>query len=361
MPRGFLVKRNKKSSPVSYRVRTEEKADYRHLRDVHPPSPAVPAAGQGDPRVQAAAPRRGGPEPRNDGLARDKVRDANPGPGPGPGRGAFHAEPPLADGDISRRASAPHSPAPPGGAEQPVHPFSDRCLDSPASGESFPVGASLNPRERLLLHPPFSAVRAPADGAAAHLFSPAGKKPGEADWESEENTGSKRGGGGGGGESPPGAVQHLDSSGESPVSPGLSAADGGELFQCCYCSKRFRRQAYLKRHLTAHQAARRTVSPCLPFPCQLCGAPLPSAEVRDKHLVWHAVGRGEAALLGPGAGDRCAEGDPSGGEQAAQIYPCKHCPSTFVSSPGLTRHINKCHPSENRQVLLLQIPLRPGC
>uniref|UniRef100_A0A4W3H0K6 INSM transcriptional repressor 2 n=1 Tax=Callorhinchus milii TaxID=7868 RepID=A0A4W3H0K6_CALMI len=338
MPRGFLVKRNKKSSPVSYRVRTEEKADYRHLRDVHPPSPAVPAAGQGDPRVQAAAPRRGGPEPRNDGLA------------------------------------APHSPAPPGGAEQPVHPFSDRCLDSPASGESFPVGASLNPRERLLLHPPFSAVSSSSQrGAAAEQSqrkskSPAtaatitaGKKPGEADWESEENTGSKRGGGGGGGESPPGAVQHLDSSGESPVSPGLSAADGGELFQCCYCSKRFRRQAYLKRHLTAHQAARRTVSPCLPFPCQLCGAPLPSAEVRDKHLVWHAVGRGEAALLGPGAGDRCAEGDPSGGEQAAQIYPCKHCPSTFVSSPGLTRHINKCHPSENRQVLLLQIPLRPGC
>uniref|UniRef100_A0A8C2C018 INSM transcriptional repressor 2 n=1 Tax=Cyprinus carpio TaxID=7962 RepID=A0A8C2C018_CYPCA len=80
----------------------------------------------------------------------------------------------------------------------------------------------------------------------------------------------------------------------------------------------------------------RSSTPYLPssitFPCHLCGAHFPSAEIRDKHRLWHA-----------------------------QIFSCKHCPSTFFSSPGLTRHINKTHPTENRQVTLLQMAVRPGC
>ncbi|XP_003220068.1 insulinoma-associated protein 1 [Anolis carolinensis] len=70
------------------------------------------------------------------------------------------------------------------------------------------------------------------------------------------------------------------------------------------------------------------------FPCPACGEAFPTKGGQERHL----------RLL-----------------HAAQAFPCKYCPATFYSSPGLTRHINKCHPSENRQVILLQVPLRPAC
>uniref|UniRef100_A0A3B4V1C7 INSM transcriptional repressor 2 n=1 Tax=Seriola dumerili TaxID=41447 RepID=A0A3B4V1C7_SERDU len=117
------------------------------------------------------------------------------------------------------------------------------------------------------------------------------------------------------------------------------------LYECRYCGKKFRRQAYLKKHLAAHEMTA-AASPPPPsygqarensggqsqvFLCHLCGARFPSVEIRDKHRLWHQQ----------------------------QIFTCKHCPSTFFSSPGLTRHINKSHPTENRQVMLLQMTVRP--
>ncbi|CAI5764174.1 insulinoma-associated protein 2 [Podarcis lilfordi] len=162
---------------------------------------------------------------------------------------------------------------------------------------------------------------------------------------------------------PPRAAQQqqLCPGGEAGAADGSSlGAPGGELFLCPYCHKTFRRQAYLRKHLGTHQApgalgygGSPPPAQQITFPCHLCGAHFPSADIRDKHRLWHAVR--EELLLPLGQ----PEGSVAHGEQ--QIFSCKHCPSTFFSSPGLTRHINKCHPSENRQVLLLQMPVRPGC
>ncbi|KAM6433218.1 insulinoma-associated protein 1 [Rhynochetos jubatus] len=121
-------------------------------------------------------------------------------------------------------------------------------------------------------------------------------------------------------------------------SPGGASETGSEegLFECPRCAKRFRRRAYLRKHLLGHPPA--APGPAEPpaerRPCPVCGETFPSKSGRERHL----------RLL-----------------HAAQLFPCKYCPATFYSSPGLTRHINKCHPSENRQVILLQVPLRPAC
>uniref|UniRef100_G1Q6M4 INSM transcriptional repressor 2 n=1 Tax=Myotis lucifugus TaxID=59463 RepID=G1Q6M4_MYOLU len=153
--------------------------------------------------------------------------------------------------------------------------------------------------------------------------------------------------------------------------PGSASGAGGpEIFVCPYCHKKFRRQAYLRKHLGTHEAgSARALAPGfgsergvpLAFSCPLCGAHFPSADIRDKHRLWHAV---REELLLPALAGAAPEAPSPGGASdgsAQQIFSCKHCPSTFFSSPGLTRHINKCHPSESRQVLLLQMPLRPGC
>ncbi|XP_029808002.1 insulinoma-associated protein 2 [Suricata suricatta] len=153
--------------------------------------------------------------------------------------------------------------------------------------------------------------------------------------------------------------------------PGSASGVGGsEIFMCPYCHKKFRRQAYLRKHLGTHEAgSARSLAPGfgsehgapLAFACPLCGVHFPSADIRDKHRLWHAVR--EELLLPALAGAPSEAPSPGGASDggAQQIFSCKHCPSTFFSSPGLTRHINKCHPSESRQVLLLQMPLRPGC
>ncbi|XP_061897661.1 insulinoma-associated protein 2 [Entelurus aequoreus] len=153
------------------------------------------------------------------------------------------------------------------------------------------------------------------------------------------------------GESPPPGLLMLNVSpyGPSlppaPPPPFVQALAEEEAYDCRYCGKKFRRQAYLKKHVAAaHEMAARAPSPYQVCACHLCGARFPSADIRDKHRVWHAM-TGE--LLGGGL-----QADVYGGSREQQILTCKYCPSTFPSSPGLTRHVSKAHPGENLHVMM---------
>lgn len=155
-----------------------------------------------------------------------------------------------------------------------------------------------------------------------------------------------------------------------PPRPFVQSLPEEELYECRYCGKKFRRQAYLRKHLAAHEMTARASPPstyghgreaggehsqvCL---CHLCGARFPSVEIRDKHRVWHAMR--DELLAGALGGLRADVYRTPGEESEQRSFTCKHCPSTFFSSPGLERHVNKSHPTENRQVMLLQMAVRP--
>ncbi|XP_063803265.1 insulinoma-associated protein 2 [Pseudophryne corroboree] len=135
---------------------------------------------------------------------------------------------------------------------------------------------------------------------------------------------------------------------ETPVSQSTSEEGDEEAFHCPYCYKRFRRHAYLRKHLLTHQHYSPLERGQLTYPCTLCGVHFPSMDIRDKHRLWHAVR--EELLLPLEEALVAAEG-------GQQIFPCELCPTAFFSSPGLTLHVNKCHSSENRQEPPAQIPL----
>ncbi|XP_047193925.1 insulinoma-associated protein 1a [Hippoglossus stenolepis] len=149
----------------------------------------------------------------------------------------------------------------------------------------------------------------------------------------------------------PAPEEAKDSSDRDTPSPGPSESGSEEgLYDCHHCGKKFKRQAYLRKHVASQHGAKPAeeegdaaceqsaaplnLSSSTGHMCPVCGESFSSRGAQERHI----------RLL-----------------HSSQVYSCKYCPAIFYSSPGLTRHINKCHPSENRQVILLQVPLRPAC
>ncbi|XP_041352934.1 insulinoma-associated protein 1a-like [Gigantopelta aegis] len=126
-------------------------------------------------------------------------------------------------------------------------------------------------------------------------------------------------------------------------------------YHCETCGKKFRRHAYLRKHVLSHTSE-------TPLPCQFCAKIFLNETARAKHEAQHGSENKELAC------NVCSVKFPNKGvldkhvrTHNKDVYTCKYCSSTFYSSPGLTRHINKCHPSENRQVILLQLPVTRPC
>ncbi|XP_044540307.1 insulinoma-associated protein 1 isoform X1 [Gracilinanus agilis] len=224
-----------------------------------------------------------------------------------------------------------------------------------------------------------------ASGTAGSLAPPAGGARAAESKGAAEEALAKAGAGG--------EPKEAGGSDRDTPSPGVSESGSEDgLYECHHCGKKFRRQAYLRKHLLAHHQALQSKGapqpqslppppqPAQPddllvypsFPVADGLQPLPPPEKAGKE----AGGEGEASnplnMSAPAECHLCpvcGETFPSKSGQerhlrllhAAQVFPCKYCPATFYSSPGLTRHINKCHPSENRQVILLQVPVRPAC
>ncbi|XP_071400688.1 insulinoma-associated protein 1a [Centroberyx affinis] len=151
------------------------------------------------------------------------------------------------------------------------------------------------------------------------------------------------------------ADEAKDCSDRDTPSPGPSESGSEEgLYDCNHCGKKFKRQAYLRKHLTSQHASPKPVEDEDAPPCDQnaqSAAPL-NLSSSSCHLC---------PVCGENFSNRGSQERHIRLLHSSQVYPCKYCPAIFYSSPGLTRHINKCHPSENRQVILLQMPLRPAC
>ncbi|XP_076442857.1 insulinoma-associated protein 2-like isoform X2 [Babylonia areolata] len=124
-------------------------------------------------------------------------------------------------------------------------------------------------------------------------------------------------------------------------------------FACQVCGKKFRRQAYLRKHAQCHR-----VKPCL-----LCGKVLLNENERLKHEMEHHPTTKDFAcsICSQTCCSKAALDKHVKTSHSQEAYLCKYCDNKFYSSPGLTRHINKCHPTENRQVILLQLPVSRTC
>ncbi len=164
----------------------------------------------------------------------------------------------------------------------------------------------------------------------------------------------------------------LDRQTPSPNNAQVKSEEAAQ-YECVHCGKKFKRQAYLRKHManhgppTAGGAGVPTVGGAAGVPHTGGVAGIPPARSAPMPIPGATILNGGARhvmppqlpSLPPSHTTALPLLSPVSDAGQSELYECKYCSSTFYSSPGLTRHINKCHPSENRQVILLQMPVSP--
>lgn len=111
-----------------------------------------------------------------------------------------------------------------------------------------------------------------------------------------------------------------------------SGSEDEALFRCTQCAKKFRRQAYLRKHLALHERKAAGLRQD------------PNLVRRHESVVQGKEEAGGYPRKLPGA---------ARAPETPDAFPCGFCGENFFSSPGLTRHINTHHPTESRQMILL--------
>uniref|UniRef100_A0A671P5B2 Insulinoma-associated 1b n=1 Tax=Sinocyclocheilus anshuiensis TaxID=1608454 RepID=A0A671P5B2_9TELE len=385
MPKGFLVKRNKKAALVSYRIRSDEDGGSAPECQIawSPPAPSAPKPDS----ITSAFPSDGAETPVS-----------------------VHSAKPVQFGNPETVYQALYSPTRPISKEHDRKYFGRSLnLGSPVSAESFPTPASLTSLDHHLLFAPVDLKIGTSNSnrsGTAPVIRTGAKRPSSDAAERKSSKSAKK----------PKAIRKLNFEDEVTTSPvlGLKIKEGpvdlkpraasgntnrplGEFicqlcreeysdpfslaqhkcsrivrveYRCPECEKVFSCPANLASHRRWHKprvpnAPKQALQPAKPFPeefpgdrdspspglsesgsddglydCPHCGKRFKRQAYLRKHILGHQALQNQ--LLG-------------------EAFPCKFCPATFYSSPGLTRHINKCHPTENRQVILLQMPVRNAC
>uniref|UniRef100_A0A3B1ICW9 Insulinoma-associated 1a n=1 Tax=Astyanax mexicanus TaxID=7994 RepID=A0A3B1ICW9_ASTMX len=419
MPRGFLVKRNKKATPVSYRIRTdEENEEVPAPASVPAPllSSSLPSSSStlamrgeckpvqfGDPeavclslysptRPVSKEHERAGLEKRFS-LGSPISAESFPSPA------ALHSldqlllapvDLKIGTSNSNRGANAPGNGSAPGvrSAERKNKPkrpkairklqFEDEVTTSPVLGlrikeapEGHDEGRAVQQKQSLgefvcqLCREAYADPFALAQHRCSRIvrveyrcpecekvFSCPANLASHRRWHKPKppsaGQGQEQGGHVG-----QGSKTSSSESDRDTVSPGLSESGSEEdgACECQHCGRRFKRHAYLRKHVLAHHS-HQTHQNHQDHRMEEDGKPPLNLSAQEVHIC---------PICGESLPNRASQERHARLRHASRAFPCKHCPAVFYSSPALTRHTNKCHPSENRQVILLQVPVRPAC
>lgn len=355
MPKGFLVKRSKRTGPASYRVREEESS----ARDIPFRAPALPSDSRGFvqraparccfgglPELSFLAPSLSPTRPDSEGFTSPHPAHQQLDLFPEPLLGSFALNGSPVSPSLPETSTEPASfsePAKKRGApnDQPAVPKKQRkptALERRTNTRDLVTTSPVLGLRIKEEEPEEETKRGPGSASPLGTFVCQLCKEGYPDplslahhkcsrivrveyrcdecdkaFSCPANLASHRRW-----HKPKGSGPSDTESRLSPQSPPSSSEEDSP-FGCPLCSKKFRRQAYLRKHLALHGR---------------------------KETRAHQPARPPSVELSP-------ELPLSGSEASTAVFPCRFCGESFFSSPGLTRHINQHHPTESRHIILL--------